>query len=713
MAKRIAQKTATSRRAFLKGGAAASAGLVIGFYMPSGAANADDAVFMPNAFLQIGRDNSVTVICKHIEFGQGIYTGLATILADELDADWSQVRVVSAPADARFYNNLLWGPVQGTGGSSSIVNSWLQLRRAGATARLMLIQAAADEWHVPVGEVKASRSVLMHAISKRSASYGAMAEKAARVLAPWVVNLKEPNQFTLIGKSQARLDTAAKTDGSAVYTMDVRRLGMLTAVLARPPRFGGKVKSFDAATAKKIPGVVDVVAIPLGVAVLASGFWAAKNGRDALKIEWDENAAEKRGSKELLAEYRSLLDKTGLSMRKDGDPDAAIAGAAKTFAADYEFPFLAHAPMEPLNCVVELSAERCEIWSGSQLQSIDQRAAAIISGLSPAQVQIHTLMAGGSFGRRGSTDADLVAEAVMIAKAIGGRAPVHLVWTREDDIRGGYYRPLYVHRLRAGLDGTGRIIGWHHRIVGQPVANNGRNAQGVDSGTVEGAINLPYAIGALDIETHAIGAGIPTLWWRAPGSSHNAYATETFLDELATATDKDPVQFRLSMLTQKPRPAEVLKLAAEKSGWGRTPAQGRFRGVALHEWAGTFVAQVAEISFNKDAVKVERVICAVDCGTTINPDVVIAQMEGGIGYGLGAALYNAITLTGGKVDQSNFHDYKPLRIADMPRIEVHIVASSAPPTGVGEAGVPPIAPAVANAIFAATGRRIRALPFNI
>ena len=380
------------------------------------------------------------------------------------------------------------------------------------------------------------------------------------------------------------------------------------------------------------------------------------------------------------------------------------------FTADYEFPYLAHAPMEPLNCTVELSADHCQIWSGSQMQTLDQGIAAKISGLRPDQVDIQTTFAGGSFGRRAVQT--VVAEAVAIAKAIEGRAPVRVVWTREDDIQGGHYRPLFLHRLRAGLDEAGRLVGWQHRIVGQPISFGAPAETRVDETMVQGAASLPYAIANLTVDAHATKAGVPVFWWRSVGSSHNAYSTETFVDEIAAAAAKDPVEFRLALLSHRPQAAAVLTLAAEKSGWGRPPPAGRFRGIAMHEWVGTHVAQVAEISLDRGAVKVERVVCAVDCGTAINPDIVKAQMEGGIAYGLGAALYGAITLTAGRVDQSNFHDYRPLRIDDMPHVEVHIVASNRPPTGVGEAAVPPIAPAVANAIFAATGIRVRALPFG-
>lgn len=720
MSRAIPSPPLAGRRAFLKGAAAASAGLVVGFYLPArvgvAAATAKEDAFAPNAFVRIASDNTVTVIAKHIEFGQGTYTGLATVLADELDADWKQVRVESAPADASRYNNLSWGPTQGTGGSSSIANSWEQLRKAGATARAMLVEAAAKDWGVPAAEIAVAKGVVSHVGTGRSATFGALADKAAVLPPPADVALKDPRRFTLIGKRVPRQDSVAKTNGTALFTLDVKRSGMLTAVIARPPRFGATVKSFDATPAKAVKGVVDVVAVPQGVAVLATNTWAAIKGRAALTVEWDDSKAEKRSTDQVMAEYQALAETPGVRVRADGDAEAAIKGAATVLEAAYEFPFLAHAPMEPVNCVAELSADKCEIWTGSQLQTVDQLVAARIAGLKPEQVVVHTLFAGGSFGRRATPDADMVGEAVAIAKAIGGRAPVKLVWTREDDIQGGRYRPMYYHRLRAGLDANGAIVGWQHRIVGQSILKGtpfgGMVKDGIDATSVEGAANLPYAIPNLSLDLHTTEVGVPVLWWRSVGSTHTAYATEHFLDELARAGGKDPVEFRLAMLKGHPRHAGVLKLAAEKATWGSNLPAGRFRGVAVHESFNTVVAQVAEVSIRDDGtVKVERVVCSVDCGIAVNPDQVKAQMEGGIGYGLGAALRNAITLTEGRVDQSNFNDYEPLRIDDMPVVEVHIAPSAAAPTGVGEPGTPVIAPAVANAILAATGKPVRRLPF--
>jgi isoquinoline 1-oxidoreductase beta subunit len=706
-----------SRRRFLQAGAAAGAGLLVGFDLPPGRAIAQPAgVLAPNAFVRVAPDNTVTLVAKHIEMGQGAFTGLATILAEELDADWSQMRVESAPADASRYNNLLFGPMQGTGGSTSVPNSWDQLRRAGAMARAMLVAAAAREWSVPADEVRVARGVLSHAGTGRRATFGDLAAKASVLPPPVDVKLKDPKDFTLIGRRLPRLDGRPKTDGSARFTIDVYLPDMLTALIARPPRFGARVRSFDRAAALQVKGVTDVVQVPAGVAVLARSTWAARKGRQALRIDWDETGAETRGSDELFAAYRGLAGQPGARARRDGDPAAAIAGAARVLEAVYEFPYLAHAPMEPLDCVIRLAPDGCEVWAGSQLPTIDQAVVARVVGLPPDRVRIDTLLAGGSFGRRATPDADVAAEAASIAKAIGGRQPVKLLWTREDDITGGRYRPLYVHRLRAGLDTAGRIVGWEHRIVGQSILKGtpfeGLVKDGIDPTSVEGATDLPYDIPHVGVELHTTEVGVPVLWWRSVGSTHTAFSTETFLDELAQATYQDPVDFRRALLKRHPRHLGVLELAAQKAGWGRPLPSGRARGVAVHESFSSVVAHVAEVSLGPDGLpRVERVVCAVDCGIAINPDAIRAQMEGGLGYGLAGALWSEITLVQGRVQQSNFDTYRPLRIEDMPEVEVHIVPSTAAPTGVGEPGVPPIAPAVANALFHLTGQRVRRLPF--
>lgn len=721
-----------SRRRFLQG----SAGLTLGFFMP-GLADAtsaaprkpveraaDTARFEPNAFLRIGPDDTVTVISKHLEMGQGTYTGLATILADELDADWKTVRIEGAPADAGRYNNLFWGPAQGTGGSTAIANSWEQLRRAGATGRAMLVTAAARKWGVPAADVTVRDGVISHAGSKRQARFGELAQLAAEQPVPADVKLKDPRDFRLIGKQVKRKDSTDKTNGQARFTQDVQLPGMLVAVVAHPPRFGATVRSFDATRAKAVKGVVDVVQIPQGVAVLASDTWSAKKGRDALAVNWDESAAFKLGTDEIFTRYRELAKTPGLVAHASGDTDRAFGKAAKVIRASYDFPYLAHAAMEPMNCVIRLGNGSCEVWNGEQMQTGDQHALAAVLGLKPEQVTIHMLYAGGSFGRRASSHSDYVVEAAQIAKAIHGKAPVKLVWMREDDMRAGYYRPLFHHALEAAIDGEGRLTGWRHRLVGQSIMAGSPFASamikdGIDRVSVEGAANLPYAIPNLKVDLHTPNdIPVPVLWWRSVGSSHTAYSTETFLDQVAAATGKDPVALRAELLVGHPRHLGVLKLAAEKAGWGTPlkpgkPGERRGRGVAVHESFNSYVAEVAEVTVAKDgSVKVDRMICAVDCGIAVNPDNVRAQVQGAVGFALSAALHGEITLNEGRVVQGNFDGYPPLRINEMPQVEVHIVPSAAAPTGIGEPGVPPAAPAVANAIAAATGKHLTRLPFN-
>jgi len=719
-----------SRRDFLKSGA----GLTLGVAVPAlaqmagpgqgGRGAAAAGAFEPNAFVRIGPDNIVTVIVKHFEMGQGTFTGLPTLVAEELDADWSQIRAEGAPADPSRYNNLFMGAMQGTGGSTAMANSFEQMRRAGAAARAMLVAAAAERWKVAPDSVTVTRGLLFHLPSNRRATFGSLAAAAAKLPVPQDVKLKDPKEFAYIGKRVPRTDSRAKSNGSAIYTQDMKLPGMLTALVAHPPRFGGKVKSFDAAKAKSVKGVVDVVAIPGGVAVLAGDFWSAKKGRDALAVEWDESEAFKLGSPEIMAEYRRLAATPGLPAKKEGDLAAALAQAAKTFEATYEFPYLAHATMEPMNCVVQLSADACEIWNGEQFQSIDQPAVAAVLGMKPEQVKLNMLYAGGSFGRRANPHADYVVEAVQVAKAIGGRAPVKLVWTREDDMRAGYYRPMYCHALKGGLDAQGNIVAWQHRIVGQSILagtpfEGMMVKDGIDATSVEGASNLPYAIPNLGVELHSPRMGVPVQWWRSVGSTHTAFSTETFLDELAAASGKDPFQLRRALLAKSPRHKRVLEMAATEADWSTPLVSARVgdrrgRGIAVHESFSTVVAQVAEVTVRRDGSwRVDRVMCAVDCGVAVNPDVIRAQMESGIAYGLTAAMYGAITLKDGVVEQSNFHDYMPLRLTEMPRIGVYIARSDEKPTGVGEPATPVIAPAVANALAAATGKRIRALPIKI
>ena len=728
-------KVILSRRQFLLITAGAGAGLTLGMVLPgcsrdetaqsqAGPGKAGGEViaptrFEPNAFVRVGSDNRVTIIIKHLEMGQGTYTGLATLVAEELDAAWSQIDVEGAPADANIYNNLHWGKVQGTGGSTAIANSYEQMRKAGAAAREMLVAAAAKKWNVAESEITVQDGVLNHPTGGHQASFGGLAELAAQQTVPEDVFLKDPNDFRLIGTQLPRKDSKAKTNGSAMFTQDVQLPGMLTALVAHPPRFGVKVKSFDASKTKAIAGVDAVVEIPNGVAVLAKDFWSAKKGRDALQIEWDESNAFKLGSDELLIQYKALADKPGSVARNDGDVQNAMKSASKTLQTTMEFPFLAHAALEPMNCVMQRHKDGVEIWNGAQIQTLDQGAVAGVFGIAAEQVKINMLYAGGSFGRRGNPHSDYVLETATIVKAINGKAPVKLVWTREDDMRAGYYRPMYVHKLEAGLDADGNLVAWQQRIVGQSIIAGtafagGMIKDGVDISSVEGAANLPYAIPNITVDLHTTKLPVPVQWWRSVGSTHTAFAVETFIDQLALAAKKDPFEFRRGLLKDHPRHLGVMELAAQKAGWGTPMAAGRGRGIAVHESFNTFVAQVAEITVHADKTfSVDRVVIAVDCGIAVNPDIIRAQMEGGMGFGLAATLSSEITFSEGQVVQSNFHDYNVLRINQMPEVEVHIVKSALAPTGVGEPATPVIAPAVANALTAATGQHFNRLPLKL
>jgi isoquinoline 1-oxidoreductase subunit beta len=714
-----------SRRAFLRAGASLSAGLVVACYLPIGLRHATaqaakaSALVNPNAFVHIAPDNTITILLKHAEMGQGVWTSIPMVIAEELDCDVALVHVEHAPA-APEYAHTAFG-IQATGGSTSTWESFDQLRNAGAMARALLVQAATQKWNTQANECRTEKGFVI--CGEHKLSYGELADAAAKLPVPASVKLKDAKDWTVIGKPTRRLDSKAKVSGKAEFGIDVKRPNMAIALVARAPVFGGTVKSFDATKARAVPGVIDVVQIPSGVAVLGNHFWAAKIGRDALVIEWDLGAGAALSTAGLREDYRKQARTPGAVAKSNGDVAAAFNTAAHVLEAEYEVPFLAHAPMEPLNCTVEFDPDKvgkdgCDIYTGTQFQTVDQAAAAKILGLKPEQVRIHTAFLGGGFGRRANPTSDFVAEAAHVAKAAG--KTVKVVWTREDDIRGGYYRPMWLSLLRAGLGKDGRPVAWTHTIVGQSIIVGTLFAvamikNGVDNTSVEGAADSPYLenIPACRVELHSPTSPVPVLWWRSVGHSHTAFVVESFLDELAHTAKKDPLEYRRTLLPKDSRERRALDLAAEKFGWGKTLAKGRAAGLAVHQSFGSYVAQIAEVSVMDKSITVHRVVCAVDCGPVVNPLTVEAQMQSGIVYGLSAALYGELTLKDGRIEQSNFHNYPVLRMHEMPMIEVHIVPSTDNMGGCGEPGTPPIAPAVANAVFALTGKRLRQLPLRL
>jgi len=691
-----------NRRSFLKTSAAAAGGLVLGFYLPDNTElDAESGVGKLNAYVQIGTDDTVTFYIHKAEMGQGTVTSLSMLLAEELECDWKKIRTEFPGVDP-----VAFGPMQGVFGSMSIRTSWEPLRKAGATACEMLVQAAAQKWNVPKSQCRAENNTVVNLSTKERLSYGSLAEAASKLPVPQQnVALKDPTQFKLVGKSQKRMDTPAKVSGRTTFGIDVKVPGMLYATLQRCPVFGGKVKSFDATKAKAVPGVKQVVQVSNGVAVLADNTWAAMEGRKALAVEWDEGALANTTSATIRKTFAELAEKPGAVARKEGDVAAALSSAPRKIEAVYEVPYLSHAPMEPLNAVAHVRADGCDVWSGMQIQSVARETAARISGLPAEKVQIHTVYLGGGFGRRGG--ADFVGEAVEISKVAG--VPVKLQWTREDDLQHDTYRPASYTRFTSALDADGSPTVWNARVVCPSFAGL-RN--GVDRTGVEGIAEIRYTIPNILVEYHPPDVGIPTSYWRSVGYSHNTFFTESFLDELAAAAKQDPVEFRRKLLGKAPRMLGVLELAAEKSGWGKPLPAGRHRGVAVVDNLGSFNAQVAEISIDKGKVRVHRVVCAVDCGHVVNPAIVVQQIESGIVYGLSAALRGEITIDRGRVRQTNFNNYEPLRIDEMPVIETYIVPSTNPPGGIGEASTPAIAPAVTNAVFSATGKRIRRLPIK-
>jgi isoquinoline 1-oxidoreductase beta subunit len=718
-----------SRRQFLLATGLAGSGLMLGIGLPAGgrlarAQEQQKMVFPPAAFIRIAPDNSVTMLINKLEFGQGVFTSLSMLFAEELDCDWTKVRAQHAPA-AKIYAHPQYG-IQFTGGSQSVASSWQQFRVIGASARQMLVEAAAQQWNVPATSLDTQRGVVFErGGAKRRASFGQLAEAATKQPIPTKVGLKaDPADFLLIGQPIRRIDSREKVDGSAQFGLDKILPGMRVAVVARPPVFGGKVKSFDAAKAKAVPGVAAVVQVPVdrggsGVAVIASGYWPAKQARDALVIDWDlppgvDSAAQ-------VAEYKKLAATPGLPARSDGSA-TAIDAAAQRVQVEYVLPYLAHAAMEPLNATIELKPDRMTIYCGSQFQTIDEAQAAAAAGLAPEQVDLVTMFAGGGFGRRANPSSDYLIEAVNVVKAAkqaGIDAPIKVVWSREDDMAGGYYRPLVLHRVNVGLDAKGMPLSWQHTLVGQSILKGTAFEQafvknGVDHSLTEGVVDTPYALPNMQVGVHHPEVNVPVLWWRSVGHSHTAFVMETLIDELAAAAKQDPIAYRLALLDPKhSRVRGVLAAVRDKSGWGKPLPKGRARGVAVHESFGSVCAQVAEVSIQNNAITVHKVIVAFDCGTAVNPLTIEAQVQSAIVYGLSAALYGAITLKDGRVQQTNFHQYPVLRLPDMPDCSVHIMPSREAPSGVGEPGTPPIAPAVANAVAALTGKRLRTLPFDL
>lgn len=702
-----------SRRNFLVKTALAGGGLVLSLSLPFGESrSASAATFEPNAFIRIGRDGQVVLTMPYVEMGQGTYTSIPMLIAEELEVGLDQVRLVHAPPNEKLYANPLLG-VQATGNSNAIRGAWKPLREAGATARIMLIEAAARRWGVDAGHCRAEAGEVIHRPSGRRLKYGELAADAAMIAPPAKVVLKNADEFKLIGTPARRLDVSGKVNGSALYGIDARPPGLKIATLAQSPVFGGRLKKVDDSAAMAIKGVRQIVRLDDAVAVVADHMGAAKKGLAALKIEWEDGRHAGLTTQDIARELEDATLKSGPVAQNIGDAAKALAGASTRVQASYHLPFLAHATMEPMNCTVHFRGNECEIWVGTQAIARVQAMAAKAAGLPPDKVTVHNHLIGGGFGRR--LEADGAVRAVEIARQVDG--PVKVVWTREEDIQHDMYRPYWVDRIEAGLDESGRPVAWTNRFAGSSVIARWlppafRN--GLDPDTTEGAIDLVYSLPNFHVEYVRVEpAGIKTAFWRSVGPSHNVFVTESFIDELAAAAKQDAVAYRRALLDHSPRAKAVLDLAAEKAGWDTPLPQGRGRGVALQNVFGSHLAQVAEVEVAKDgSVRVHRVVCAMDCGIVVNPDTVHAQIQSGVMFGVTAALYGEITLKSGRVEQANFDTYQMLRIDQAPSIEVYLVKSTEPPGGMGEAGTSGIVPAVANAIFAATGRRLRKMPID-
>jgi isoquinoline 1-oxidoreductase beta subunit len=709
----------TSRRDFLRitAGSAVGGGFLLAFGVPARAEVRDtlttDAPFAPNAFLRIDRAGKVTFVSPMIEMGQGTYTSLPMLIAEELEVDVDKVAVEHAPPDDKIYVNPLVG-VQMTGGSTAIRGMYVPLRNAGATARIMLLTAAAQRWKVDFATCRAENGAVVHAPSGRKLGYGALVDDAAKLPVPEKVALKGPAEFKLVGKTHRRLDTSGKVDGSAKFGIDSRLPGMKFAAIAQSPTFGGRLTSVDEAKAKAVRGVTQVVRLDDAVAVVADHTWAAKQGLAAAAAQWDRGPNAKLSMADIVAELGRASKKPGAIARHEGDAAAAIAGAARKVDAVFEQPFLAHATMEPMNCTVHVTKEGCDIWVGTQIPGLTQAAVMKLTGLSREQVRIHNHLLGGGFGRR--LEYDGTVRAVQIAQQV--RGPVQVIWSREEDIQHDMYRPYYYDRVSIGIDAQGRPVGWSHRIAGSSILARyfpGAVKDGVDSDGVESVANLPYDVGALHVEwvQQEPPQGIRTAWWRGVGATRGTFVVESLMDELAALGRQDPVVYRVALLGKQPRAKAVLELAAKRSGWGSPLPAGQARGIALCTGFGSFIAQVVEVRMDKDGtVNPTHVWCAVDCGLQVNPDTIRAQMESGIIFGLSAALFGEITIKDGRVEQTNFGDYRVLRINESPPIDVELVKSAEAPGGIGEPGTSCLMPALTNAVFAATGKRIRRLPIG-
>lgn len=710
------------RRRFIATTTSAAAGLVVAFRVPAAAApvqaspdQGTPALPDPNAFLRIGPDESVTVLLAHSEMGQGVWTSLAILLAEELGCDWRRVRVEHAPAAPPYFHTVM--PMQMTGGSMSTWSEFDRYRQVGAAARQILVRTAAEEWGVPLEQCRVEDGFVVH--GERRATFGALAGKARTLPAPATVTLKDRSAWTRIGRRTPRLDSPEKVTGRALFGQDVRIDGLKVALVERAPGFGATgVASFEPAPALRVPGVRAVVRVPSGVAVVADHFHAAREGRRVVAptIRWEKGPGATLETEDLRARYRAMAQQPGATAAARGDVASALARAAVRVEAEYEGPLLAHAAMEPLNCTVRLTNDGCEIWTGTQFQTVDQATAAKAAGLQPQQVTIHTTFLGGGFGRRANPASDFVVEAVHVARASG--LPVKVVWTREDDMRGGYYRPQFLHRVQVGLGADGLPAAWQHTVVCQSLMKGtpfeSSIQKGIDGASVEGVVDSPYLAGVGDhrVDLHTPDLPVTVLWLRSVGHTHTAFAMESIVDELARVAKVDPVEYRRRLLAKHPRNLAVLNVAAEKAGWTTPAPAGRARGVAVHESFGSFVATVAEVSVDAQRIRVHRLVTAIDCGTCVNPAGVEAQMEGAAAYGLSAALHGELTLKEGRVQEGNFDRYRVLRLSEMPRVDVFVVPSVEKPGGAGEPGMPPVAPAVANAIFALTGQRLRRLPLS-